>query len=647
MTYPLTRSRRLLYRWAGWFFFINFLCSLLIGINYVRLLPDFASVIGAATTGIVLGWVFFIISLVVQLAILFFIACVIILGVITILARRWLIYFLSAALATILITGLVIDSMAFALYQMHYAAVGFNIIKVGALSQVIPLSGPEKLFLMGIVVALLIVEYLIAFAVWRSVVKGKSRGHGYRWAVFFSALLIISYGSMYVATATGTRYWLSPKDNHVILAAARVIPYYNEVYEFLMPGNSEVRHVVTPAGDIPLQTRMGNKKLHYPLHPLQCAKPRKLLNIVIIGIDTWRYDTMNRRVTPHINQFAQDTLQFQEHWSGGNCTKPGVFSLFYALPPNYWRAFLHQQQGPVLIQQLLQDHYQLGIFSSAPLNFPEFNKTVFRDVPDLIVRIHGLSSVDRDRMITKEFKQFLVHRDQGRPFFSFLFYDAAHNYCEATTLHQEPFHPAVKNCERFSLTPTSDPIPYINRYHNALRFIDGEVNKILQLLQQRGLLQDTIVILTGDHGEQFNEEGMNYWDHASTYTPYQLHVPLLVYWPGKTAQQYTYLTTHYDIVPTLMTEVLGCSNVLADYSVGESLFTQGERPYFIAGSYADYAVVTAEKAIRIYSGGDYVVNDPRGHPVADGTLDVVPLRQAYEELNRYFQPGNNGNRGKE
>ena len=57
---------------------------------------------------------------------------------------------------------------------------------------------------------------------------------------------------------------------------------------------------------------------------------------------------------------------------------------------------------------------------------------------------------------------------------------------------------------------------------------------------------------------------MGYWVHASAYTPYQLHVPLLVYWPGKTPQVYSYFITHYDIVPTLMTEIFGCQNPLAD-----------------------------------------------------------------------------------
>lgn len=46
-----------------------------------------------------------------------------------------------------------------------------------------------------------------------------------------------------------------------------------------------------------------------------------------------------------------------------------------------------------------------------------------------------------------------------------------------TTTDYKPFQLAVKQCDRFSLTPNSDPIPYVNRYHNAVYFVDSEVKK--------------------------------------------------------------------------------------------------------------------------------------------------------------------------
>lgn len=228
-------------------------------------------------------------------------------------------------------------------------------------------------------------------------------------------------------------------------------------------------------------------------------------------------------------------------------------------------------------------------------------------------------------------------RDKNKLFFSFLFYDAVHNYCEQTIPDYQPFQPTVKQCDRFLLTPNSDPIPYVNRYHNAVYFVDNEVQKVLNSLKDHNLLKNTVVIITADHGEQFNDEHMGYWVHASAYTPYQLHIPFLMYWPGKKPQIYSYFTTHYDIVPTLMMKVLGCQNPPSDYTIGHSLFFKRNRPFLIAGSYGDYAIVTKKQVMRIYPDGDYVINFLNGHPKYDASLNKNALQQTLEDLEKYFR----------
>ncbi|WP_264770512.1 DUF3413 domain-containing protein [Coxiella burnetii] len=637
MTDSLTKSRRALYRWAGWFFLINIFLALLIGISYVRVLPDFHLMAGITRGGVALAWIFLIVSFITQLTIVFFFCCLMVIAIISIIPRRWLAFTLAIIFAAALIFALIVDIATFDLYHMHYFSEGLRIIWAGATSQVIALSSTELFLLIAVTVVLLIIEFFIALFVWRRIVKQKK---GYRGYIFASGLILVflmSYSSMFVATAMTYRHWFSPVDNHIVLEDARVLPYFNDIYGWLVPGDPSIRHILTSKGEIYFQVRKLNHPLRYPIHPLQCKIPKKLPNVLIIGIDTWRYDSMNESVTPHIYRFAQRTLQFKDHWSGGNCTQPGLISLFYGLPDNYWTAFLNQRRGPLLIHQFLKNNYEMGIFISAPLNYPPFDKTIFREVKHLVMQTPGGNSIVRDRAITNEFNRFLKTRNKEQPFFSFLFYDAVHNYCEQATPKYKPFQPAVNQCDRFSLTPSTDPKPYVNRYHNAAYFVDGEVQKVLDALKAHHLLENTIVIITADHGEQLNDERMGYWVHASAYTPYQLHVPLLVYWPGKTPQVNSYFTTHYDIVPTLMTEIFGCQNSLADYTLGRSLFSNKPRPYLIAGSYGDYAVVTKTQVTRIYPDGDYVINYLNGHPKYGAQLDRNSLQQVLEDLKKYFQ----------
>ncbi len=79
----------------------------------------------------------------------------------------------------------------------------------------------------------------------------------------------------------------------------------------------------------------------------------------------------------------------------------------------------------------------------------------------------------------------------------------------------------------------SDPVPYLNRYRNAGHFDDNLVKQVLNNLATQGLLKNTIVIITADHGEEFNESHQDFWGHASDYTRGKfIHACHLLAWPS-------------------------------------------------------------------------------------------------------------------
>ena len=52
------------------------------------------------------------------------------------------------------------------------------------------------------------------------------------------------------------------------------------------------------------------------------------------------------------------------------------------------------------------------------------------------------------------------------------------------------------------------------------------------------------MIILADHGEEINDQGSGYWQHTSAYTSYQLHIPLLVYWPQQKPKIFKHFTTN-------------------------------------------------------------------------------------------------------
>ncbi|MFE8730978.1 sulfatase-like hydrolase/transferase, partial [Aeromonas hydrophila] len=65
-----------------------------------------------------------------------------------------------------------------------------------------------------------------------------------------------------------------------------------------------------------------------------------------------------------------------------------------------------------------------------------------------------------------------------------------------------------------------------NRYKNSVFYTDQLLEQMLSQLQQQGLSEQTIVVITSNHGQEFNETQSNSWGYGSNYSPYQVQVPL-------------------------------------------------------------------------------------------------------------------------
>jgi arylsulfatase A-like enzyme len=106
----------------------------------------------------------------------------------------------------------------------------------------------------------------------------------------------------------------------------------------------------------------------------------------------------------------------------------------------------------------------------------------------------------------------------GRPFFAMLNYFDAHDPYEPP----EPYH------SQFDSAGVSRPV---DRYEGAIRFLDENVTALAESLRTRGLLDNTILVVMSDHGEQFGEHDLYF--HGNSLYPQLIHVPLLIRYPAK------------------------------------------------------------------------------------------------------------------
>ncbi len=357
----------------------------------------------------------------------------------------------------------------------------------------------------------------------------------------------------------------------------------------------------SPGSELP-QARHGGL-LNYPKKQLvrnagtRLGKP----NILVIAAEGFRFDMLDPEITPNLWRFSREHIVLNNHYSGGNGTRMGIFSLFYSLQSSYWDSFLIERRSPVLIDELLGLGYEFRILSATKLTYPEFRKTVFVRVPEAVEDEFPSSGAEREKLMTDRFIEFAEKRDPSRPFFSFMFFNASHQPY-VFPKEYERFRPVAGEEINYSKTiSASTALQIRNRFKNSLYYDDALFGRIFDALKKTGELDNTIVIVTGDHGEEFLEQG--YFGHTQSFSDYVAKTVFVMHVPGIRGMAVERLTSHHDVVPTLM-ELMGYSNDTSDYAQGRSIFSTTARPYVCSGDWNNVCMIDREVKI-VFSTDSY------------------------------------------
>ncbi len=380
--------------------------------------------------------------------------------------------------------------------------------------------------------------------------------------------------------------------------------------------------------------------IQYPLRDVTCSVPagKQAANILMIVLESWRYDTMDEVVSPNMHAFSKRSVVFETHFSSGNATPHGIFGLFYGIHPTYWEAVKGNSaaiDNPVLIDALEANGYDLGIYADSHFDRHKIKETVFADI-EVHESFTGKNADAKDEDLTRQLIAFIEENARAnRPFMGFAFYKSTH-YSYRYPEDGAHFLPA-QNLNVALLGSDTDPTPYLNDFRNAVRHVDQLVGEIVQRLETLDILGQTIVIITSDHGEEFDDNGENYWGHTSNFSRYQTQVPMIVFVPGEEPRHVTDVTSHTDVPVTLLQEALGCGQDEHDYSNGRNLLgPQGKpRPIVVAG-YVSHAFVLDDNVYAVYpmKVHSYKLSDTRA-PAATPRADL--MKQAVEETSRFYR----------
>lgn len=591
-----------------WFCFIEFLLWCLLSVSYFFVSGFYPSFTGAVFTGLFIPGNTF----------LFALGLFVLLALLRLFGPRAGLWG-AVTLGSCFNLALLVDIFVYTQYRFHISLAMLQLFfgPAGREIFVFPLS--TYFMLAG--AALLVIALTWGLA--KLARKINAGGRAVAVLTVILIMLFAGYNGMY---AWG-KFMLVPS----VLTQVPYLPWANP-----LSMNRRLRKMGFEPKSQPYETpRAGT--LNYPLSPLACT-PAEKPNILVILVDSLRADAFTPEVMPNVYaayKNAPDAFYFTDHLAGGNATEAGVFSLFYSMPYSYWDSVTGAKVRPVLMDELDKQGYQFGVYASSKLNSPEFNQNVFSHIDNLRISSKGDTKWQRDEDAQTEFLRFLDARDKNKPFFGFLFYDSAHGQ-DFPPDYKLPFTPSGDEMNYLLLTKNTDPAPYMNRYKNSVHYIDGLVKQVFDGLKKRGLDKNTIVVLTGDHGQEINDTRNNFWGHNSNFAKYQTHVPFLVWWPGMKGGQKDYRTSHYDLVPSLLTRALACANPAYDYSSGRDLFDASPRPYTLILSYTNKAVREGDKISVLNNYGGMTSYDQNFTP-SDQPVSGKALAESLKEFSHFYK----------
>ena len=457
---------------------------------------------------------------------------------------------------------LVIDFFIFRLWHFHINGMVINIMLSPAAYDSVKTGWGVKISVVAIIAALIYLQYYLIKHVSTVELAHVKRRNRKFFVWIFPALFILVFSEK-VVSGFAVMYANTP-----LLERTKVIPLYLGV-DFT---DDMEKHFGLKANTSKKQKLKISEKsrVTYPLEELTIDK-KNPVNIFVFAMDSSRYSIFDENVTPNISKFSKDSWVYHNHFTGGNSTRFGIFTLWYGLNANYWFSFLNAQKGPVFFDILNKLDYQTHIFSSPSTVWPEFRKTTYFDIQDKINDDYDKGFVQNDIDASNDFVKWLDKVDKKKPMFSFVFLDAPHapySYPKEFNKFSEDDNLAKNTNINYLTVSGKDKKRLISKYKNANYFSDSIVHKMITALKKKGLYENSIIVITSDHGEEFYENGD--FGHNGSFNRPQSQVPFIVHWPGGGHKDVKQLSSHLDFAPSVL-KYIGVKTDPIKYSMGKDL----------------------------------------------------------------------------
>ncbi|MEM9407368.1 MAG: sulfatase [Acidobacteriota bacterium] len=264
------------------------------------------------------------------------------------------------------------------------------------------------------------------------------------------------------------------------------------------------------------------------------AKPPQLRNAVVIVVDTLRLDHLNgygypRETAPFLERLGAEGAQL-EGYAASSWTKPSVATMLSGRTPQAHQAIERADSLPASVPYLPEVLADSGFATGAYVaNVNVGRKLGFARGYQHFGQVRGSRKLDA-LQVNNRVSGLLEHLEE--PYFLYVHYVDPHDPYEPerawgeTEVSRERLQPRPLLRDRSSLT-TAETLTLVDQYDGEILEVDRAIEALVQELEDRNLLEETLVVITSDHGEEFGEHGR--YMHGRSLYQEVIRVPL-IFW---------------------------------------------------------------------------------------------------------------------
>ncbi len=298
-------------------------------------------------------------------------------------------------------------------------------------------------------------------------------------------------------------------------------------------------------------------------------------NIILVTVDTFRADRLGPRTAPFLTRLIERSTTFTQATAPCSYTIPSTASILTGLYPHEHgyisNAHLEFKHGVVFVsERLAQEGYKTAAVSTNRLIDPRhgFGRGFQRFIS---LGRHHQGYLNSGRILTLHAKDLLRSTGPG-PFFLYLHYMEPHYpylapwpdtffslkggpLAKARSLYSFFRYDNRKTANRWLIEHPEAVPGVMARYQGEVRFLDRQLEGLMNFLGEQGLIENTVVIVTSDHGEAFGEH-QNY-RHGQSLFQEEIYVPFVIFDGRRPRQREISTPVSTTLIPSLIAGIVG------------------------------------------------------------------------------------------